>query len=185
MSQIYKMLTSAGPTPPAIPTEFTTNNGIAVPAANNLNVFGRSSTEDNDEGITTQADPALSPNLYIELTNRIHGSDETTDATPFALITFPMTAEGTYIFDVKIAAFNNTDTLGAGYNVFGTCRSNGTDSFLVGTPDKIINEEGAMSACNVNLVVGGAGDVNATIQVIGLAGKSIEWCGVGYYCTIS
>lgn len=184
MSEFHIISTSA-PSPPAVPTQFTTDEGTAIPDANNLNVLGRSSTEDNNEGITTQADPDNSDNLYVELTNRIHGSDETTDATPLSLITFPMTAEGTYIFEVKVAAFNNTDTLGAGYNVFGTCRSNGTDSFLVGTPDKIINEEGSMSDCNVNLVVGGLGSVNAIVQVIGLAGKSIEWCAVGYYCTIS
>lgn len=40
MSQIHVPLTSSGPIPPNIPTQFTTDSGIAVPAANNINVFG-------------------------------------------------------------------------------------------------------------------------------------------------
>ncbi len=39
MSQIYKPLTSAGPIPPIIPTQFTTDSGIAIPALNNINII--------------------------------------------------------------------------------------------------------------------------------------------------
>lgn len=193
MSQIYKTLTSSGPIPPIIPTSFETQDGDAVPLANVLIIDAFDSTEDNDNGITTKGgtDAGNPPGtgatneVSIYLTNRIQGNIVTNDAVATTIITFPMTAAGTYIFEVKIAAFNSTSTLGAGYNIFGTARSNGTDSFLVGTPDKIMNEEGAMSACNVALVVGGLGSVNALIQVTGYGAETIEWCAVGYYCTIS
>jgi hypothetical protein len=46
MSHIYKSIAS-GPTPPQIPTSFVTDNGIAVPVANILNVLG-------GDGCTTQ-----------------------------------------------------------------------------------------------------------------------------------
>ncbi len=39
MSQIYVPINS-GDIPPEIPIQFTTDNGIAIPAANNLNVLG-------------------------------------------------------------------------------------------------------------------------------------------------
>jgi hypothetical protein len=52
MSQIYKPLTSSGPIPPIIPTQFTTDSGIAVPAANNLNVFGGTGATTSGSGST-------------------------------------------------------------------------------------------------------------------------------------
>jgi hypothetical protein len=51
VSQIYKPLTSSGPIPPNIPTQFTTDDGNhATPAENNINVFGASGT-----GISTSS----------------------------------------------------------------------------------------------------------------------------------
>ena len=67
MSQIYKSLAS-GPTPPAIPDQFTVDvNGPAVPVANNLNLYGRDSTSNDLDGIRTNNDPNGSDTVYIEL----------------------------------------------------------------------------------------------------------------------
>jgi len=43
MSQFYQGVTT-GVLPPAVPLQFTTDSGIAIPVANNLNVLGNSST---------------------------------------------------------------------------------------------------------------------------------------------
>lgn len=51
MSQIIKNLAS-GPVPPTVPTQFTTDSGIAVPAANNLNVFGGIGSSTSGSGST-------------------------------------------------------------------------------------------------------------------------------------
>jgi len=40
MSQIIKVSSGSGPLPPDVPTQFTTDDGVAIPALNNLNVFG-------------------------------------------------------------------------------------------------------------------------------------------------
>jgi len=47
MSQIFKAVT-AGSLPPSVATSYTTDDGVAVPVANNLNVFG-------EEGASTRA----------------------------------------------------------------------------------------------------------------------------------
>lgn len=52
MSQIIKPLTSSGPIPPNIPTQFTADTGIAVPTANNINVFGGTGTSTSASGST-------------------------------------------------------------------------------------------------------------------------------------
>lgn len=62
MSQITKTLTSGSPIPPIIPTSFVTDSGTAIPAANIINVNGGT-------GVTVSANPNLSNNIIITLSN--------------------------------------------------------------------------------------------------------------------
>lgn len=51
MSQFFVGV-SSGSLPPAVPLQFTTNSGIAVPAENNLNVLGASGVSTSGAGST-------------------------------------------------------------------------------------------------------------------------------------
>lgn len=178
MSQIYKPLTSGGPIPPVIPTSFDTDDGTAIPAANILNVNGVDSTENNANGILTRANPDLSNNLEIVITNRLQGTVTTANATPTPIITFTPTVVGSYTIESRITAYNTTDTLGAGYSLFGTARFDGVNSNLCGTADRIVNEEAGMENASSTFTVSGP---NILINAVGLAGKTINWSAVSLY----
>lgn len=181
MSQAGIISTTSGPVPPVVPTSFVTQNGIAVPAANILIVNGFDSTENNANGIITKGGvvgTGTSNEVDVVITNRIQGTNQTVGATTSAIITFTPTVIGTYAIECRVCAYNTTSTLGAGYSIFGTARFDGVNSNLCGTPDKIINEEGAMSSSNCTMTVSGA---NILINGIGYAAQTINWSAVGLY----
>ncbi len=180
MSQIIKSLLS-GPVPPQVPTEFVTDDGTAIPAANILNVNGIDSTENNDNGILTRANPDLSDNLEIIISNRLFGTVTTAGLTTSAISTFSPTVIGTYSIEYRVSAYNTTSSLGAGYSVFGTMRFDGVNCNLCGTPDKIVNEEGAMSAANATMTVSGG---SVSVNGVGYLGQTINWAAVGLYTFI-
>lgn len=112
------------------------------------------------------------------LTNRLQGTVTTADATPTPIITFTPTVVGSYTIETRITAYNTTDTLGAGYSLFGTARYDGVNSNLCGTADRIVNEETGMENATSTFTVSGA---NILINAVGLAGKTINWSAVSLY----
>ena len=180
MSQIIKNLAS-GPVPPSVATSYVTQNGTAVPLANVLIVNAETSTENNANGLITKggvAGTGTQNEVDIVITNRIIGSVSTVGATTSPIITFTPTVIGTYAIEARVSAYNTTASLGGGYSVFGTARFDGVNSNLCGTPDKITNEEGAMSSANVTFTVSGA---NILINGVGYAAQTINWSAVGLY----
>lgn len=180
MSQFFVGVT-AGSLPPVVATSYVTQDGTAVPAANVLIVNGIDSTENNANGIITKGGvvgTGTANEVDVVITNRIAGTTATSGAVTSAIITFPLTVVGTYAVECRIASYNTTATLGAGYSVFGTARFDGVNANLVGTPDKITNEEGAMSAANVTMTVSGA---NILINGVGYAAQTINWSAVALY----
>jgi len=177
MSQFFQGVT-AGSLPPVVPTSFVTDDGTAIPAANILNVNGVDSRENNANGIITRANPDLSDNLEVIITNRLQGTATTTDATSVAIITFTPTVVGTYTIETRIAAYNTTLSTGAGYSLFGTARFDGVNSNLCGTADRIVNEEAGMENVSTTFSVSGA---NILINAVGLVGSTINWSAVSLY----
>ena len=176
------------PLPPEIATSFQTQNGTAIPDANILIVNGVDSEENNANGIITKGGvvgTGTANEVDVVITNRIQGTTTTTGVQTLPIISFTPTDIGTYSIECRIASFNETTPLGAGYSLFGTIRYDGIDSYLCGTPDKIINEEGAMTLCNANLVAQGLGGGSiVTITGTGYALQTINWSAVGLYTFI-
>jgi len=181
LSQINKPSTSSGPIPPTVPIQFTTQDGDATTNNNIIIINGFDSAENNVNGIITKGGvvgTGTANEVDVVITNRLQGTVTTANATPTPIITFTPTVTGTYAIEVRIAAYNTTSTLGAGYSLFGSIRWDGANSNLCGTVDKIVNEEGAMSSANVTMTVSGA---NTLINAVGYATESINWSAVGLY----
>lgn len=181
MSQAGIISTTAGPVPPTVPTSFLTQDGTAVPSANILIVNGFDSTENNNNGIITKGGvvgTGTSNELDVVITNRIQGTVTTVGAVTSPIFTFTPTVIGTYSFEVRVAAYNTTSSLGAAYSVFGSARFDGVNSNLIDIVDKIINEEGAMTAANCTFTVSGA---NILVNGVGYALQTINWGCVGLY----
>ena len=178
MSQAGILSTSSGPVPPSVATSYVTDDGTAIPALNVLDVLGVDSTENNANGILTRANPNLSNNLEIVVTNRIQGTATTVGAVTSPMITFTPTVIGTYTIESRVTAYNTTSLLGGGYSLFGSARFDGVNSNICGLVDRIVNEEGAMSSANATMTVSGA---NILINAVGYAAQTINWSVVSLY----
>lgn len=158
------------PLPPTVPTSFTTDSGIAVPAANNLNVFGIDSIVNNDNGIMTTGSGST---VNAVLTNRATGTVTTTDATPTTAITFSLGATpGVYYFRGSIVAYDLTDVAGGAYDFSTGFRTDGATATELGTEYKDVFEEAAMATADFNVLASGN---NLIVQVVGIAAKTIDW----------
>ncbi len=179
MSQIFKPgIGGGGGLPANVATSYTTDvNSPAVPAANILQVLGNDTTANDVDGIRTDGSSGSNV-LTVQLTNRLQGTVTTANSTPTAIMTFTPATIGTYAIEARVAAYNTTSTIGAGYSVFGTIRWDGANANLCGTVDKIVNEEGAMSSANVTMTVSGA---SVLINAVGYAAENINWSLVGLY----
>lgn len=177
MSQFYVGLT-AGSLPPTVPTSFVTDDGTAIPAANILNINGGYTSINDNDGIRVIANPDASNNELIQLTNRLAGTASTSGTGTADIITFTPTVIGVYSLECRIAAYNTTSLLGAGYSLFGAIRFDGVNSNICDAFDEIVNEEGAMSGVDIALVVSGA---DIIVRATGYLGQSINWSAVSLY----
>lgn len=177
MSQIQVAITGGAA---AVPTQFTADDAtVAVPAANNLNLFSVDTNANNDNGIRSTATGST---VTYQLTNRLQGSGSTIGAVTADLITFSLgSTAGVFTFEVNVAGFESTTPAGCGYSIFGTARTDGGGApvaTLIGTPDKIVNEDAALNTSDCNLIVSGN---NVIIRATGTALLTTNWNAVGYY----
>lgn len=187
MSQAGSIGGSSGPVPPTVATSYVTDNGTAVPAANILLVDGKTSTENNTNGVITKggvAGTGTANEVDIVLTNRITGSATTTNAvTPVTVFTFSLGATpATYLFTINIVAYNVTSSLSAGYVDFATVRTTGAAGSLISNSPSVISEEGVMNGVIVTPTISGN---NLELDVIGLAASTIDWLALVTYIKVS
>lgn len=173
MSNAYFLVTS-GNMPPAVPTSFVTDDSTtAVPAANLLNVITRDTTDDNDNGIQTTADPDNGDNLYVENTNRATGITTTSDDTPTTVITLPMGATpATYFVWGNGVAFNSSSPAGSTYGYRGGFRTTGAAGVELGTEYNTSFSDMALDDADITLSVSGN---DIIVQVTGVSGLSVDW----------
>lgn len=106
-------------------------------------------------------------------TNFVSGTGSTTGAVDDDLVTISLgAAANTYTFDIQVSGFESTNPAAAGYQIFGTVRTTGAAATLVGTPDKVVNEESALTNAQASLIVSGN---TAIVRVTGVAGLTITW----------
>lgn len=111
--------------------------------------------------------------LNFSIANSVFGTTTTVGAVTGDVITLALGAvPGVYQFNTRVAAFDSTTPLGAGYEIVYTVRTTGAAAIIVGTPEKVIAEEGALSAGQVTIV---ASANNMIVRVLGTAGKTINW----------
>jgi len=182
MSQVIKNMAS-GPVPPSVATTYVTDvNSPAVPAANILNVLGDDTTDNNVNGLQTDGSSG-SNTLTVQLTNRLQNTGTTVDAATTDLVTFDLGATpATYVIEANFVAFESTTPAGAGYSLFGTVRTTGAAATLVGTPDKINNENAALIPSTADIVVSGN---DVILRATGTLGFTVNWAVVGYYVKVT
>lgn len=172
MSQFYQS-TVSGNVPPSVATQYVTDNGTAVPSGNILNVKGKPG-----DGIVTSADPNLSNNLYISIANTQVDTGQTIGLQTINLSTIILGAAGTYFFEVRVAAYEATTPLGAGFSTYTTFRTDGATATIIGDTDSIEHAEGALVGTSVQMTTSGN---NAILQVTGVSGLTIDWGCVSVY----
>ncbi len=179
MSQFYQGVTT-GVLPPVVPIQFTTDAGVAVPAAGNLNVLANDSTANNANGITTTGS---GDTVTVVLTNRLQGTGTTVGNTTTDLVTFSLGATpASYKFQFEVDGFDSVTPASVGYAIDASLRTDGVVSTIVGDPDAdededIVLQDGADWA----IVASGN---NVILRVTGVAGLSLSWATVGLYVKV-
>lgn len=163
MSQIYKSATGSTP---SIPTSFVTDDGTAIPALNVLNVLGGT-------GIDTYADPDLSNNLIIKLSNSGSVTTQTIGAVTSEVTVINLGATPSIgVFVSRIVGFDSVSGDGVGFVLTAAAKTDGATASIVALQDKLIFKDVSLVTADANVTV----NVNSvTITVLGVAATTINW----------
>lgn len=175
MSQIYKPLTSSGPIPPIIPTQFTADDAtVGVSVNNNFNLLSNDTIANNNNGIQTTTIADGSANHYTQLTNRISVTATTSDgAGQTQTVTLMTPTNATALeFSSSIIGYDSINDEACGGSQEGICRKSSGTTTIVGTNDSLDEADAGLVAVDWN-IIGSGGDL--AVEFIGVAGRTIVW----------
>lgn len=181
MSQIYKT-SSGGSLPPTVATSYVTENGTAIPSGNVLQVNADFISDDFTAGITTQAEPNLSNNLEIVLTNRLAGTATSINGSTEQLIGFSLGASAAvFRFDFTVTGRDTGSGDGVGYTVFGSAKTDGATATIIATPFIDNDEDSSLLTSSVSFT---AASNTVSLNVTGVTGRTINYKSVATYVVV-
>lgn len=88
------------------------------------------------------------------------------------------TSAKTVVVFIECAAYEPTTPAGAGYEVFGTFRTDGTTCTEIGADSTTFQEDTALAACDVSVAASGN---TILIQATGTTGLTVGFSGNAYF----
>lgn len=152
---------------PTVPTSFVTDDGTAIPAANILNVLGGT-------GIDTFADPNLSNNLYIKLSNSGSATTQTIGATTSDVTIINLGAIPSIgVFVSRVVGFDaGGSNNSVAFVITRAAKTDGATATLLSASSTLKFEDVAFNAADANVIVTGN---SVIVRVLGVAGFTINW----------
>jgi hypothetical protein len=183
MSQAGDISAISGPVPPTVPTSFPTDNGTAVPLANVLIVLGKSSSENDVDGIITKGGvtgTGTQNEVDVVLTNRVTGTVQTIGLTTSTVLSFtPPNTEGGYSLTITVVGYISSDKVSASWDIYGTVTADGLGGFTTeGSPVRNMIGNVAFDVNEVTVSIGGG---SILVTATGLTAKTIRWTGLLTY----
>lgn len=169
--------------PPGTVATITGDSGGAVSpdGSNNINLFSDDSTANNANGVTVIGVPA-SNQLTVTLTNRLTGTASSVNAANADIITFALGASAAvYRFDFMVVGRDTGTGNGVGYHLFASVRTDGASATLIQTPFTDNDEDTALTAATLNLVMSGN---SVILRANGVAGQTISYLATGTYVVV-
>lgn len=146
MSQFFVASSGGGPPPPEVATQYTCDTGVAVPSANNLNVFGGVGATTNGSGSTITVTVVTDGFAWSEQTANFNAASENGYYCNNALtVTLPATA-GLLIGNTVIVFVDTSSTVTIQANTGQMIQVGSTISSTAGTAAS--NTRGALLELN-------------------------------------
>lgn len=168
--------------PGNVAQSYVLDDGTAIPSAHTLNVNGGSTSDPSDNGILTRANPNLSNNAEILLTNRLTGTATSTNGSVEDIITFNLGASvACYRFNFIVAGRDTGTGDGVGYSVDATLKTDGATATVVAAPYTDNDEDPSLLDAEITVIASGN---SAILQATGVTGQTIAYKAVGQYVVV-